>query len=174
LELITIISSNHKEWVSIVNSFGIDEYSEDLVQEMYIRLINKPNELTVSNGKPNKPYIFSMLRTMSLDTIKAKNRIKRGGNFQKVSIDEIRNISDTSEINNNYLDEIEIKIKEESKKWDEFDRLLFEIYLTDDISMRDIAKKTGISLTTIFKTIKRCKSKIKDNCKKDYELLINQ
>ena len=33
------LTRKHKDWIAIVKSFGVDDYAEDLVQEMYVRVI---------------------------------------------------------------------------------------------------------------------------------------
>ena len=38
MEWLKIVAKDHKEWVKLVQSFGEDFFSEDIVQESYIRL----------------------------------------------------------------------------------------------------------------------------------------
>ena len=33
------LTNRHNDWINIVKSFGLKDYAEDLVQEMYIRVI---------------------------------------------------------------------------------------------------------------------------------------
>jgi len=46
--------------------------------------------------------------------------------------------------------------------WEWYDKRLFEVYISDDKSMRQLAKETGISVTSIFNTIKICKNKLRN------------
>jgi predicted DNA-binding protein YlxM (UPF0122 family) len=53
--------------------------------------------------------------------------------------------------------------EEETKKdfhW--FDLMLWQLYTTTDLSMRDIARDTNISLKTIFATLKHCREQIQN------------
>lgn len=52
-------------------------------------------------------------------------------------------------------------IFEEISSWHWYDKTLFDLYMGSDLSMRDIAKETGISLTSIYNTIRNGKDKIK-------------
>ena len=40
------LTQRHKDWIRIAKSFGAGDYSEDLVQEMYIRVLKY-----IRNGK---------------------------------------------------------------------------------------------------------------------------
>ena len=37
------LAKHHKEWIKIVRAFGETFYTEDIVQEMYIKLIQQEN-----------------------------------------------------------------------------------------------------------------------------------
>ena len=50
-----------------------------------------------------------------------------------------------------------------------YDKKMFEIYHTTDMSMRDIEKETKISLYSIFDTLKKTKEYVKETNKEDYE-----
>jgi hypothetical protein len=69
---------------------------------------------------------------------------------------------------------LEIKINQEVKQWHWYDQLLFDLYRTSGMSTRQIEGVTGISFKSVWKTIKTCKERLKDNVKEDYEDLINQ
>ena len=59
-------------------------------------------------------------------------------------------------------------MKYEIDKWHWYDRQLFNIYKDTELSIRDIAKETTISSSSIFNTIKNCKRKIKSVLEEDY------
>jgi len=61
------------------------------------------------------------------------------------------------------------KIHEEVDSWHWYDKQLFTIYKDTDLSIRDIAKETTISSSSIFNTLKNCKSKVRNKFKEDYE-----
>ena len=50
-----------------------------------------------------------------------------------------------------------------------YDQKMFEVYHRTDMSMRDIEKETGISLFSIFDTLKNSKEYVKEKINEDYE-----
>ena len=65
-----LVAEKHKTWIEIVSSFGCtNETSEDLVQEMYIKIQKKlVKGLDIMyNDEINYYYIFKTLRTLFLD-----------------------------------------------------------------------------------------------------------
>ena len=155
---------HHKEWIAFVHSFGEHFFAEDIVQETYINLIKWSSEDKLfTNGKINKGYMWLSLKNTFLQHINKANK------FKYVSIDNLHEIEN---LNNIELltaqDKIELKILEEMNSWEWYDKMLFEIYRNDKLSMRKIASKTKISLSSIFSTIKLCKEKLNDNVGEDY------
>ena len=97
-----------------------------------------------------------------------------------VSIDEIKTLVDEIKQDNDIYD----KIQDEVNTWPQYDRSLFEIYMYSGLSLRELSngskkvkdifisnrfklrpesikRGTGISVTSIFYTITKCKQKIK-------------
>jgi DNA-directed RNA polymerase specialized sigma24 family protein len=158
------VVEHHKEWIAFVHSFGEHFFAEDIVQETYINLIKWSSEDKLfTNGKINKGYMWLSLKNTFLQHVNKANK------FKLVSID---NLYEIENLNNIELltaqDKLEVKILEEMNSWEWYDKMLFEIYRNDKLSMRKIATKTKISLSSIFSTIKSCKEKLSDNVGEDY------
>ena len=167
---LTIISKHHKEWVSIVRNFGEPLYCEDIVQEMYLRYNKYGNdEKVIVNGKVNKSFIWVMLRNVYFD------KLKQDKKNATISLDSCFNLkfeeSNIEQIKAETI--ISNKIDESIKNIHFFDAGLIKLYFEKDMSMRDIAKETGIGLTTIFLSINKTKDFIKKEIGEDYEDLIN-
>ena len=171
MSLLQELCKHHKEWIKIVKSFGEKDEYEDIVQEMYLKL-NKYKQLEQiqSNGKLNKSYVWLTLRNLYYNKQNQLNKVNL------IDIDDCKQLS--VEQYNELLfiaqSNIEDKIKQEINKWHYADKILFEIYLKEDKSMRQLAKEIDISLTTIFWTIKRCKERLKQNVGEDYTDYLNQ
>ena len=60
-------------------------------------------------------------------------------------------------------------IDEEIDNWHWYDRKLFKLYRDTDMSMRDIAAETKISLISIFHSIKNYKEILKNKFENDYQ-----
>jgi hypothetical protein len=72
------------------------------------------------------------------------------------------------------LERIYERIEWEIKCWDWYDQMLFRIYKDEGKAMRQIADKTGISLKSIFLTIKSCKERIRQAVGEDYTDFLNE
>lgn len=44
--------------------------------------------------------------------------------------------------------------------WEDYERMLFMVYVNKGVSMRKMARESGISFTSIYNTIKNCKLKL--------------
>ena len=159
------LSKHHKDWLNIVGTFGEEFYCEDIVQEMYLKMAVINNvERFYLNGKLNKNFIWTVLRNMAFDYKKSKARVT------KVSLSEAMQVKD------DYEPEIleakkrlEIRIEKEVKNWHWYDVLLFDLYRTSGMSTRQIETATGISFKSVWKTIKICKDRLKENVGEEYE-----
>jgi hypothetical protein len=69
----------------------------------------------------------------------------------------------------NAYNDICLMIDEEIDNWHWYDKKLFKLYRDTDLSMRDIASETNISLISIFHSIKNYKEILKNKFEKDYQ-----
>lgn len=137
------ICKQHQRWINTVKQFGITDFAEDVVQEAYLKCLEKE---TV-----NEAYFYLTLRSLSMDLHRKQKQII------KVSIDEVNIITEIEEHN-------EVLNLVNDFHW--FDKEVFFLYYDNKMSMRKIAEETGISLSTIFKTIQTCNLKIKKEWQK--------
>jgi hypothetical protein len=170
MKWITQVAKYHKEYIKTIENFGEYFYAEDLVQEMYIRLMTKNKELQVIvNGQVNRYYIYLTLRSLFVDFYRQKSKVI------KVDVSEILTLQQIDEIEEHEaFGDLMQKVNNELKTWHYYDQLLFKLYKDTDKSMRDIAQDTNISLRSIFCTIKSCKERLKENVSEDYQDYINQ
>lgn len=164
---LNLLAEYHNEWILIVRSFGETNYPEDVVQEMYLKVdrLDLYNRF-IENGEVHKPYVWFMLRTLYLDSIKTKLKtVSLGTGF------DVENESDMT-FEQAYGDFLNL-LDKEINQWYWYDKKLFELYKDTEFSLRDIEDETKISLTSIFSTIKRCKQKVKDALQEDWEDLKN-
>ena len=179
--LLEELAKYHDEWIKIAYAFfNNKEDAEDLVQDFYIDMYKynvQLDNVRYGNNDINRYFIYTSLKYLALDKIKKR----------KPDIIYVDYIAD-NEGDASILDEYEgilLDIDKEMERWTWYDRTLFEMYMYSGLSMRDIAygtekdfrwiskdKKicdhsiingTGISLSSIYNTIKRCKERIKSN-----------
>lgn len=130
----------HKHWVNLVRKFGGGYYSEDIVQEAYIKVYGK---------KINEGYFYLTLRSITMDLHRKK--------VDTFDIDDI-DIKDEPYQEPQCVE----KYKEVLSTFDWYDRILFLLYANSGMSMRKIARETHISFMSIYNTIKKCKEKLKN------------
>ena len=161
-----VLEKHHKEWVGIVKKFGEQTYSEDLVQETYIRIYRSgSHNKAVINNKPNKAFMYIALRNNYLTFVREKSK----GHKVDLSTVQLESKIETEE--NRYIanDTLEELIKKEIDRWYWYDKKLFLLYMNNDVSMRNLAKETKISLSSIANTLKNCKAKLRRAIGEDYE-----
>ena len=190
----------HSEWVATAKSLGAKDYAEDLIQEAYIK-IDKYNyqDKIVKDNKIQRGYMFFIIRSLFINYVKAKSKIK------KLDLDPLMYKSEIKDghhgvmygridfdltSDDNLKEEIAItsgqkrkkSLKEEiafgklCNKMDKelnnlhwYDKRIFEIYRDTPLSIRGIAKETDISFVNIFHTLKKVKTIMKDKFSEDYQ-----
>jgi len=164
------VAQHHKEWIKIINSFGEYDYAEDIVQETYIALYKYADATKIidASGNVRKGYVFFTLKSLFFQYYNKKMKVN------KVSIDEQFNLFDDSNLQEHEAyNNICLLVDEEIKNWHWYDEKLFKLYRDSDMSMRDIAKETNISLISIFNSIKNYKEILNTKFNKDYQDYIN-
>lgn len=159
------VAKHHKEWVEVIYKLGETDYAEDIVQESYVALIKYADakKLIDENGKVRKGYMFFTLRSLYYQFYNKKKKVN------KVSFDEQWEIFDDSNLDEHKAyNDICLMIDKELETWHWYDRKLFKLYRDSDMSMRDIAKETNISLISIFHSIKNYKEILNSKFEQDY------
>ena len=116
------------------------------------------------NGKLNKNFIWTVLRNMTFDYKKSKARVTKVNLTEayQIKCDDIPEILEAKK-------RLETRIEKEIKNWHWYDVLLFDLYRTSGMSTRQIEGVTGISFKSVWKTIKVCKDRLKENVGEEYE-----
>ena len=151
----------------MAHSFGAGSYAEDIVQEMYIRLnkyVEDPERI-MYKGEPNKLFVWVTLRNMVRNFQNKKSMVIYSGDM--VEYDREEQPFDYEEAEG--FERLIEKMWESTSDLHWYDKKMFEIYHTTDMSMRDIEKETKISLYSIFDTLKKTKEYVKETNKEDYE-----
>lgn len=154
---------HHKQLIEYAKIFD-KSYCEDIVSEVYLKLHQySSEEKCFTNGKLNKGYIFIVIRSVYLSQF-----------YNKFGTEELIDTPIEDDFDENY--EIEwykfrTKCEAEVNSWDMYDKKLFTIYRDNDISMRKLAKETGISFVSIFHSLKAHKKKLRELFQEDYNNL---
>jgi len=169
--VLDLLAGYHTEWLKMAHKFGAGDYAEDIVQEMYIRLnkyVSDPERI-MYKGQPNKLFVWVTLRNMTRQFQNKKDLMVYTGDMVDYDIAEEEYDMVEAEGFEKIIDKVwEIM---EGQHW--YDQKMFEIYHTTGMSMRDIEKETGISLFSIFDTLKKSKEYVREKIQEDYEDLQN-
>lgn len=178
--MLEVLSLYHNKWVSYVIGYGGGDYSEDIVQEMYLRLHRYSSyNKVVDEGRVNIGYVRWVLNNMTKDFHKAKKKI------EKISIGEGFEIFDEDRNDEEGYRRFLQRLDEEINSWSEFDRKVFKLSIGtygtqnvethgEKVSIRQFSKGSGISNMTIYLTMKRCKDRIKAKLGEDWQDYINE
>lgn len=169
MDKLTILAKYHKDWVRIVNSFGEYFLADDIVQETYIKIIRLNHIDKIVTDSVNKNIMWLILRSIYVDHLRAKK-------MDNVSIDDNIKLSynECNLAKHEAFNIIEQRIQEEVDKWHWYDIKLFNLYRESQLSMREIAEETDISLTSIFNTLKNCKERLQEAIGEDYQDYLNE
>ena len=158
---ISLIALKHNDWKKITKGYGAKDYSEDLVQDMYLRLMEKPKYLLKATDgyEVQDGYVFFMLRTM---LINKQNKDTKDNVFIIAdTFSFLEDIDNGEELEEKLgLEYIYEKIQELIDGWRWYDRKIFEIYRDTELSIRGIAAYTHIPYYSIFETLKRGKQEV--------------
>jgi hypothetical protein len=161
--------SQYQDYLVELASVFDSDFAEDIVQEFYL-LLHKykvTEEQMFTNGKLNRGYCFIIIRNIHFQIYNVKKRIT------KCELnEEIYNMVDDFDLEKELdWNEFRVKAETEVNNWDWYDKKLFSIYRDTDISIRGLAKETGISFVSIFHSLKKHKEKLKELLKEDYDNL---
>lgn len=171
MDWLEVLNEQHNDWVAMVKSFGEITYSEDLVQETYLRIYHaKAQDRAVQNGKPNRSFMYIALRNNHINFAKQKAKVK------KYQIEEFKMKSHNDppvewfEAN----DILEKKIQQVMEGWHWYDRQLFELLASKKVSMRKLSRDSGISLSSLSNTMKKCRQRLIEELGEDFQDYFNK
>ena len=160
-KLILKAAEKHKDWIKIVKSFGCPpEIAEDIVQEMYIYLINyekKGIDIWYNDDEVNYYYIFKQLRGIYIAYVRSEKKVTKVGvehiqnNVQDISPQEYE-----SQYRNN-LDAYNEAIEE--VYW--YDRKVFEL-IAQGKSVAELSRDTSIGYYSLYNTFNKIKATLKN------------
>ncbi|HAT65328.1 MAG TPA: hypothetical protein DCS66_12125 [Flavobacteriaceae bacterium] len=147
----------NNNWIDICKSFGLDEQtSQDLVQEMYVKIQLKLQDgldITYGENSYNYFYIFKTLRTLFLDLM------RKGKSIKRVPIENIENI----EADIIYDIDFEGKYKTVQDDLDKmywYDAKVFDIINSGE-SIAELSRKSGIRYYSLYNTYRKVKDRLK-------------
>jgi len=178
MEYLKALDKHRKEWVKYLRKMGATSDVEDIIQDSYLRVYQGGygGRVIKDNGNVNKTYFWCILHTMFIASVKAKNKAK-SVDFEGVK--GILKAEEAQDLKEAATNVVFAKMYSEIAKLDKegkypFNKELFELYVYENMSMRGIRDEVGISLTSVFTTIKNCKAQLSRELTEDLEDLLNE
>ena len=169
------LAENHNLWIKMVINMGCDKHiAEDIVQSMYLRihrLVTDEKKIMYNDDEVNRFFIYVTLKNMFVDFVKARNKYTFFEYMETDDIEEgLEDIEfDEQEAFHNLVDSMSSEIM----SWERYDIILSQLYFKTDLSLRDIANGSGISLMSIYNSIKNYKNILNNKFIDDYQDYMN-
>ena len=169
------LAENHNLWIKMVINMGCDKHiAEDIVQSMYLRihrLVTDEKKIMYNDDEVNRFFIYVTLKNMFVDYVKARNKYTFFEYMETDDIEEgLEDIEfDEQEAFHNLVDSMSSEIM----SWERYDIILSQLYFKTDLSLRDIANGSGISLMSIYNSIKNYKNILNNKFMDDYQDYMN-
>ena len=123
-----------------------------LVHEAYLKLVH------MDVAWNDRVHFFAIaaraMRNILVDHARAKNRDKRGGEFQKVSLDQAEAASSQSAVDILDLDRALQRLAEIDSRQSE----IIELYYIGGMTHEEVAAATGVSATTVDRELRLAKA----------------
>jgi len=164
MSILNLLAKKHDEWIRIAKSLGAGEFSEDIVQEMYIRMSKyvKNTERIMYGNDVNQGYVYMIIKNLTYDLnkaqVKSSEMIVKGITLEALNVQEDE-FDDT-------IDQLNDLVKSDTCNWNPYDKIVFNYVYKEGISMRELSRESGISLRSICNTIKNAKERIKEAAEK--------
>ena len=155
MNVLEVAYKKHKIWLNICKSFGLDKFtSEDIVQEMYIKLhhiTEKGTDISYKENDINYYYVFKILYTLFLQLKKKQNKVR----FADEEL--LRHVEGPDQID---YKEIENRFNEEFEKLHWYDQKVVEI-VSSGTRISELSRKTTITYISLYNTYNKVKKHLK-------------
>ena len=167
------LAQKHNLWISMVLGFGCDyDTAQDIVQSMYLRMhkyVKDEGRIMYNDDEVNRFFVYVTLKNMYRDFKNASNKYAFFELREDDAIDEELKDFAFDEVMEAAFERLIARINTEMSTWHRYDKILSEKYLKSDYSLRDIASGSGISLTSIFNSMRENKRILKEKFQEDWE-----
>lgn len=176
MELLKMLSDRHDDWIRMASSLHVrnDEVlgtPNDIVQDMYVRLnkyVNDPSKIMYNDTELNTMFIYITIRNIYFNHYRYQSKTNLVTSDKEYFQDDTCTQSDLDHSVELFKIELEDKILEEIKTWHHYNARIFKIIFFEGVGLRKLARDSGISLSSIFNTVKKGKKKLRDKFGDDY------
>ena len=170
--MLELLAKKHSIWMSMVMSFGCDyETAQDIVQSMYIRMhkyVKDEKKIMYNDEEVNRFFVYVTLKNMYFSYKTSQSKYQFFDIWEHEGVEEFKEDVFNAAMDSAF-ERLLARISDEMSTWHRYDKILSEKYFKSSYSLRDIASGSGISLTSIFNTIRTNKKILKKKFKEDWE-----
>lgn len=159
-QLVQHTYKKHHNWLSQVayNFTQNKDNADELIQELYLKMMEMADcKKIMYNNDVNLLYLYKMVRSIHL------NGLKKQTNHLQIDDDLVNLPADSYSYEADNAFEQTLALANEaldSMHW--FESKLLRVYIEDDHSIQSLHNATGISNSTIFTSMKKTKSYVRN------------
>lgn len=195
---IDVLAERNEEWLKMAKSFKVsNDDAWELVQGMYLKLNDYVKDVdrimyneteintfyvytTISNlfnsgfhvtggkgGKRVRKVVYS--DNLFCDDSEYLEFVDKLEDSEKIDMDSFNNEITSQCVYDASFGNLKDDIDSIVSSWYWYDSKLFKLYYDKGMSMRKIAKETGISLKSVFNSLKAAKLRLREEFQEDYD-----
>lgn len=184
--ILSKLAKSHNDWLRMVLGFGANpSIAEDIVQDMYLKIhgmVERGKDITYGDDDVNRFYIYLTLKSLHGDYYRQKNKLtiySTDDNPEENKYDSISSKDEYNSVEQEAFEKTYAKIMAVLNKLPLSDNYpyfknIFIGYNTRDLSMRRMAKETGINVNSIFNTLTKVMAIVREECGEDLEDYFNK
>lgn len=171
------LSKKHNLWLKMLINLGCDnDIAEDIVQEMYIRLHDRVDDIDriLINDEINTYFVYITLRNLFISHIRSTNKLTIYPLIDGLEFEQHTEDVGYHEMESAYFTYLHDKIKDVLKTFDAQERLIYDFHFVKGQSLRKIHRESGVGKTSINNTYKNIKRKLRNALMEDLEDYYNE
>ena len=167
MSILTKLEVHRIKWIQMLTNMGCnEEFIEDVIHDMYLKIYKmKDHEKIVrEDGDVNIFYIYRTLNSCFINHVNENANVSLGNIYTDLLVDDPLDVDAEVELMSLYMDMLD-----EMNEFGQYGSKLCKVYLPTDRSLRQIASESGISLTSIYNSVKQYKAILREEFKEQYE-----
>jgi len=172
--ILQLLCKNQEKWESMAKAMGCpDHLIHDVVQDVYLKIVEMKNPQKILYGEDdvNHFYVYLTIRSVFLSVLQEE---KRSTSIPRVELSLYLEHDPVDMEKEEAWERLWCKISSQIDTFGRYGSKLTNSYFKSDRSMRQMAEESGISLTSIFNSIKKYKAYLQEEFSEDYEDYINR
>ena len=167
MSILTKLDVHRVKWTQMLVNMGCPEDAiEDVIHNMYIKIhkMKDHEKIIREDGDVNIFYIYRTLNSCFINHINENPYCSMGDYYIDSIIDDPLDVDAEIELMDLYMDMLD-----EMNEFGQYGSKLCKVYLPTDRSLRQIASESGISLTSIYNSVKQYKAILREEFKEQYD-----